>query len=361
MRVLLSGYYGFGNVGDEALLDTIVARFRARLPNVEIDVLSAQPELTAQRLGVEATPRWDVGGVRAAIRRADVVLSGGGGLLQNATSQKSLLYYTGILHDAIRAGVKTMIFAQSVGPLDTFGRILVRTTCKGVRRATVRDERSRELLQSLLPHVCVERTADPVFLYEPAADAELLERDGLGAQSGPIAVVSVRPCSGFDAGIATIARAVDRLSSAHGLRVAFVPLGGPPDAEAATKIIRKCDSAPLLLPETSVAHTAAIIRRASVVIGMRLHALIFAARWGVPFLAIPYDPKVSALCADLAYPLEPLWTPGQPAPAPEAADAAVDRLIAQRERIAAYLPERAEAMRTLAERNFEIAQELLAE
>ena len=81
MRAVISGYYGFGNLGDEALLDIIVARLRARFPSLELDVLSATPIQTAERLGVTATPRWDSGAVRAAIDRSDVVISGGGGML----------------------------------------------------------------------------------------------------------------------------------------------------------------------------------------------------------------------------------------------------------------------------------------
>ncbi len=150
--MLVSGYYGFGNLGDEALLEVIVQRLRATFAPARIEVLSATPQRTAAAYGVEATSRWDWRAVRAAIARADVVLSGGGGLLQNATSFRSLLYYAAILREAARAGRKTMIFAQSIGPLDRLGRLTVRRFCRGVQRATVRDERSRTLLSDLLPH-----------------------------------------------------------------------------------------------------------------------------------------------------------------------------------------------------------------
>ena len=101
MRVLLSGYYGFGNLGDEALLEVIVERScAARFPAASVRGALGDASATAARFGVDATPRWDWRAVRAAIARADVVLSGGGGLLQNATSLRSLLYYAGILREA---------------------------------------------------------------------------------------------------------------------------------------------------------------------------------------------------------------------------------------------------------------------
>ena len=357
MRVLLSGYYGFGNLGDEALLEVIVTQLRARFPSMQLDVLSATPDATAKEYGVDATPRWSMRSVREAIGRADVVLSGGGGLLQTATSARSIVYYAGILREAIRQRRKSMIFAQSIGPLDLLGRIVVRSFCRGLDCATVRDARSLRLLQSLLPQTPIERTADPVFLYDLPVEEIDLSTEGLG--DDPYAVVSVRKVTTLRDGQHAIARAVDRLALTHGVRVAFLPMGGAVDAEVSTTIIRLCKSAPMLLPECSLARAAAILRGARVVIGMRLHALILAARFAVPFLAIPYDPKITALCDDLGYPLEPLWTPGRLAPSDPAIDALVDRLMSQRDELSAELRDKVEEIRAAAARNFDVLGELL--
>jgi polysaccharide pyruvyl transferase CsaB len=358
-HVLISGYYGFGNLGDEALLEVIVGRVRRRFPSASIEVLSATPQRTAASYHVETTQRWDRHAVRAAIARADVVLSGGGGLLQNRTSLRSLLYYTAILREAIRTGRKAMIFAQSIGPLDYWGRFVVRRSCRGLDRATVRDTRSMRLLESLLPETPVERTADPVFLYDQPLARDDLVTDGLGPESGAYAVVSVRKVAAFRDGTQVLARAVDRLAERHNVRAAFLPLGGAPDAAVSTDVIRACTSAPVLLPECTLEKAATILSGARVVIGMRLHALVLAARYAVPFLAIPYDPKVTALCDDLGYPLEPLWVPGEQRPANHVTDALVDRLVAQRDALAAQLARRVGAVQTAAERNFDVLGELL--
>jgi polysaccharide pyruvyl transferase CsaB len=357
-RVLLSGYYGFGNLGDEALLEVVLQRLRARFPSVRLEVLSATPQVTAAQHRIETAPRWDWREVRAAIARADVVVSGGGGLLQNATSTRSLLYYAGILREAIRRRRKTMLFAQSVGPLDYWGKLVVRRFCKGLDRATVRDERSQRLLHELLPSTPVEQTADPVFLYEGAEEAIDLSGEGLGPESGPYAVVSVRKAAALRDAPSVVARIADGLAVRHGIRVAFLPLGGAADAAASTDVIRRCKSNPVLLPECTLRTAASIIRRARVAVGMRLHSLILAARYGVPFLAIAYDPKVSSLCDDLGYPLAPLYGDGK-RPIDETIDELAERLVRDRDALSAYLTQRRPALETAAERNFDVLGELL--
>lgn len=358
-RFLVSGYYGFGNLGDEALLQIIVGELRRRWPGCGIDVLSADPAATARAYGVEATPRMDLSRVRGAIERADVVLSGGGGLLQNVTSLRSLLYYAGVIRSAVKAGKATMIFAQSVGPLDFWGRTIVRSFCKGVAAATVRDSRSRSLLAKLVPGVAIEQTADPVFLFEPGGEPLDLAAEGLADAAVPLAVISVRKWQASDATARALATAADRLAGKHGARVAFLPLGGPPDAEAATTVIRRCASTPVLLPDYPLGQAAQVIARASLVIGMRLHALIIAARLGVPFVAVPYDPKVAALCADLRYPLEPLFVPGETPPGPEEIERRIDAAWARRDELAAHLRAMRPEIERLAERNFDVLNELV--
>lgn len=360
MQVLISGYYGFGNLGDEALLEVIVERLRRDYPSTSIEVLSATPQRTAETYRVDATPRWDWRAVRTAVGRADIVLSGGGGLLQSETSLRSLVYYAAILREAIRTGRKAMIFAQSIGPLDFWGRWVVRGFCKGVDRATVRDEQSLRLLERLLPNAPIERTADPVFLYEGREARDDLAADGLGPESGAYAVISVRKAAAFREGIPVFARAVDRLAQRHNVRAAFLPLGGAADAALSTDVIRVCSSAPVLLPECTLKKAAAIFQGARIVIGMRLHALVLAARFAVPFLAVPYDPKVSALCEDLEYPLQPLWIPGKPRPSDDAIDELVDRVVSERDALSGKLKQRLPIVQAAARRNFEVLGELLS-
>ncbi len=356
MRFLISGYYGFGNLGDEALLAIIASELKSRYPLATIDALSSDPEKTKHDLAIEATPRWDQNAIRDAIGRADIVLSGGGGLLQNATSLKSLLYYANIIRVAIRAGKRTMIFGQSIGPLDFWGKQTVRECCKNLSAATARDGRSRDLLASLVG-IEVERTADPVLLYRPPEDAPRMDRVGLGRESEPLVVVCARKTSHASDAIGVLAATIDRLATKHGARVALVPFDGVPDADFATTVIKKCESQPNLVELNGLDEVAAAIASARLVVGVRFHALVLALRFGVPFLHIAYDPKVSGFVEDLRYPLEALWAPGQ-RPSPARIEALVDRAWTERDAIAhvvssAYLEQRA-----LAEKNFSVLDHL---
>ena len=357
MRFLISGYYGFGNLGDEALLAIIAAQLKTRYPMATIDALSSDPAKTAHDLNIETTPRWDQGAVREAIAKADVVLSGGGGLLQNATSLKSLLYYAGIVRTAIRANKKTMVFAQSVGPLDFWGKQTVRECCKGLAAATARDGRSRDLLASLVP-VDVVRTADPVLLYEAPEREANIARAGLGSGSEPLVVVCGRKTSHASDGVNVLAATIDRLAMRHGARIALVPFDGVPDADYATTVIKKCESKPSLVELNGLDEVAAAIASARLVVGVRFHALVLALRFGVPFLHIAYDPKINGFVDDMRYPLEALWVPGQ-RPSQARIDELVDRVWTQRDALAQSVASAYVEQRALALENFTVLERMI--
>jgi polysaccharide pyruvyl transferase WcaK-like protein len=252
-----------------------------------------------------------------------------------------------------------MIFAQSIGPLNRWGRFVVRTCCRGLDAATVRDERSRRLLGSLLPGVRVERTADPAFLFDPPAEPLDLRAEGLDGPT-PLVVFAIRRWQGQDASTGLLAAAADRLADRHGAQVAFLTLGGPSDAEAATMVIRRAKSTPVLLPSYSLGQAAQVIGRAALVVGMRLHALIVAARAGVPFTAVPYDPKVSSLLEDLRYPLPPLFVPGARDKRTDGVVARIDDAWARRDELAAHLRTVMPEIERLAERNFEVLDDIVS-
>ena len=92
-KILISGYYGFANAGDEAMLTAIIESLRQVEKNVELTVLSGNPEDTAAKHQVCSVYRFNPLGIIRAMKDSELIISGGGSLLQDVTSKRSLLYY----------------------------------------------------------------------------------------------------------------------------------------------------------------------------------------------------------------------------------------------------------------------------
>jgi polysaccharide pyruvyl transferase CsaB len=168
MKIVISGYYGFGNAGDEAILTALIRRLRERLPEAEIVVLSAAPTETAGRFGVRAIDRWNLLQIRRELRSADALLSGGGGLIQDETSRRSPYYYLGLIALA-RRHCPVYAVGQGIGPLHSqiayrwAGRVL-----RHVDFSLVRDEPSARLLRHWgLPADRIVCAGDLAWLLRP--------------------------------------------------------------------------------------------------------------------------------------------------------------------------------------------------
>ena len=282
MRILVSGYYGYGNLGDEALLAGLVADLSRR--GHSVCVLSGDPAATRALHGVDAAHRYR--GLPGALLRSDVVVSGGGGLLQDVTSRRSLRYYLGVIGLARRLGRRVLVYGQSIGPLTEAGRVRVARTLRGVPTA-VRDEPSMALLRELA--IPAERVADAALLMtRPAAPSP---REG-----APVVLV---PRAGHDDLNDALAAAGRRLIDA-GQPVALLPLHEREDGRALERLGHSLDAPRLTAadPTQALAHIAA----ARYVLSVRLHGLILAAVAGVGFAGLVYDPKVDGFLADAGAP-----------------------------------------------------------
>jgi polysaccharide pyruvyl transferase CsaB len=323
--ILIAGYYGFGNAGDEAILAAMLGELRALRPGVELAVASGDPAATAARHGVRAVPRDDLAAVIAAIRESDLVILGGGGLFQDywrvspeallTVRQGGLLTYLSFPVLAALLGRPAMLYAVGVGPLDTAeGREQARVAFELSRRATVRDPGSLALLAELGSPVPaggpVELAADPAFLLPPLAGAELdALLAGLGAGLEEITPgerltgVALRPWGfGVEPGVweAEVARALDlHLAETPG-RLLFLPFQPAEDLGVARGV-----AARLARPERALVverplvpeELAGLLGRCERVLAMRFHAALFALAAGVPTVGLAYDPKVAALLA----------------------------------------------------------------
>jgi len=163
VKIVMSGYYGFDNVGDEAILFSIIQALREADPTIGITVLSNQPEKTASTYGVEAVNRWDLKQINNVLKQCDGLISGGGSLLQDATGLKSIPYYAGIMKIAQWFKKPVFVYAQGMGPINKgLSRKIVKHVLKKTR-ITVRDQASKSLLQEIGLKNDIEIVPDPVL------------------------------------------------------------------------------------------------------------------------------------------------------------------------------------------------------
>lgn len=357
MRIALSGYYGFGNAGDEAVLSASVSEIRRRMPGAEIVVLSADPDATSQTHGVSAEPRWPVGAMRRMIASADLLLSGGGSLLQDETSLRSLGYYALAMELALRADVPYAILAQGLGPLNSwFGRRIAASYLRRAELVTLRDEASGELARELgVEPARVVVGADPVFLLEPMRDSEaraILAEGGVEADEKLVGLV-VREWRGAHEALPPLARVARMATEEWGARAMIIPFQIPEDCEIAHELASLAPEAALFEQQLHPRALMAVIGQLSMLVAMRLHALIFAAAQCVPAVALSYDPKVQALCEAA----EVCWTPlRQSERAPELAR----EVWETRDRRSESRRQRARMMRERASAVFDAIAELCA-
>ena len=171
VNILISGYYGFDNIGDESILRTLVSSLREHIPDCSLTVLSHNPASTREKYGVEAVDRMSPVAILRAVKKCDMLISGGGSLLQDVTSLRSLFYYLFIILMGKMAGKKVMLYSHGIGPIrNTLARKLTRIVCSKANLITVRDADSQtELLKMGLSGRNIIVTADSVLAL-PVAD-----------------------------------------------------------------------------------------------------------------------------------------------------------------------------------------------
>lgn len=351
MQIVLSGYYGFDNVGDEAILLSIITALRKQQPDVSIIVLSNNPASTAKTYNVEAVNRWKMKEVSQAIKSADGLISGGGSLMQDSTGMKSIPYYAGIIRIAKWHKKPVFVYAQGMGPINhPLNKWIVKSTFNKVDGITVRDEDSRQLLETIGVTKKVSIVPDPVIgLDHSSFTSEWLEKLGFGAGDGLSRAGSIDGAGVADAevpGAGSVDRAgtnemgmtgaTSELESSHatnkpyiavsvrdwpstvdfkkkiadsltllaqnGQHIVLVPMHGEHDEKTSYEIIslmgenaRNASGSIVVSPgDMALEEKIAVIGQSKLLIGMRLHSLIFAATYHTPFIAISYDPKIDA-------------------------------------------------------------------
>jgi len=314
-RVGISGAYGGMNLGDEAILQSIITQLRASLP-VEITVFSRNAEDTKKRHNVEKViqvrdlTRVEV---RPEIQRLDLFILGGGGILFDTEAEIFLRE----LEVAREEGVPNMVYAVGVGPLSNEStRKRIKNVLSNVDVITVREREAKKTLEEIGVNREIIVTADPAFLLEPEPlPKDISEQEpvckkpmliGLSVREPGPAAPNLDPAFYHS----LIANAADFVISRLDASVVFVPMERQVlDVQNSHAVISKMlrpQCAWVLKGEYTPGQLLSYMGRFDFVIGMRLHFLIFAALQGVPFVALPYASKVSGLLEELKTPMPPI-------------------------------------------------------
>ena len=359
-HVLMSGYYGFANAGDDAILDSIHQSIGEMSGDVAITVLSNDPELTRKQYGLNAIPRFHAWKVFSALRRCDVLLSGGGSLLQDTTSTRSIFYYLAVMHTARLMGKPVMLYANGIGPVRKEGnRRKTRSAVEKASIVTLRDHGSQQELREMgVKRTDLRVTADPVFRLPPAPAEraeELLKRCGL-PEGTAFAVVSVRSWPNTEGFSRQLAEVCDDIRRKYGMELLFMMMQPSRDREATERVRRAMKEPSYLLDcPCTPRDLMGILGKAKLCLAMRLHTLIFAARMAVPTIGLVYDPKVENYLQELEQPsaghVERFDT--------AAAIRVTDEMMARYDEVLEKLKEKSEALTRAAGENERLLLELL--
>lgn len=289
-KILISGYYGFDNFGDEAILGVLINHLRGN----DITVLSSNPEKTGKTHNVNSLNSFNLKLIMERLPNFDVLISGGGSLLQNVTSNKSLFYYCGLINIMASLKKNVVIFAQGIGPVKGFwGKLIVKSALKKCKYISVRDEKSQELLKSW--GIESNLVCDPIFdLNVPSAK----KTRKVGIQLRKFASLTDEL---FDEIVKQVAlKFSDR-------EIELICFQDSEDEGISKVFLNKLRAKNPTIKANVVKNLTnnEIVERVSeydYLIGMRFHACLLGLKYGIKTLAISYDPKVETLAKNANIP-----------------------------------------------------------
>ncbi len=293
-RFVLSGYFGFKNFGDEAILSVLINKLRQN--KGFINIISSNPEYTrSQYKHIRAIKTFDFYNIFCTIMKSDILISGGGSLLQDVTSLKSLGYYLTIIFIALFFRKKVIIFAQGIGPINSkIGRFLTKLLLKHCAYISVRDKRSCELLQKW--GIKSDLVCDPIFSMQIPQ-----------TEKTKTLAVQLRDCKGMNMDF--LDRLADSISkNFNNYAVEIYSFQDSIDFSICEQFKKNLE---MLNPEIKITLYSNLtnsqiienISKAQYLVSMRFHAIIIGLLSNTKTMGINYDIKVEKLAKDFVIPL----------------------------------------------------------
>lgn len=286
-NILLAGYYGFGNLGDEAILEMVLKQLLEITDRDNITVLSGNKEETSNKYNINTIDRYNVLSIIKRLKTSNAIVFGGGSLLQDVTSKRSIYYYLFLIKLAKLMGNKVIMLSQGIGPiLNEKSKKITSNTLNKVDFITVRDKQSKEFLEVIgVDKNKISLSADPVINFRSDEKQEIKYEDKKKV------CFSLRNWKNANVS-GKISIVVERLTD-NNIECYFIPFYYNEDLELVNEIENNIGEVATYYKERLSTNEAYdIIKNMSLLVGVRLHSLIFAASADVPFVAVSYDHKV---------------------------------------------------------------------
>ena len=311
-NILISGYYGFGNAGDDSIAASLIRNIRLADPAAKITIFCKNPKRNEKKYAVRAVGRFNLPGILREMRHAKLLISGGGNLLQNTTSSRSLYYYTTVIRLAKRRGLKVFICSNGVGPV--FGKKHERAVVRTLEAAdaiTFREPQSIEYVRELgFDASKIGLSADPALTLE-AAPAERIDYILRDAPAGKLFAVSLRSFSGLHSkevsGVdeteftVQMAAEIDKIAAATGARPLYLIMQSSRDRALSEAVNARATTKGIVLSGLTASEILGVLSRCSLVIAMRLHLLIYGAAAARPLVGLTYDGKIDSMLSYMGY------------------------------------------------------------
>ncbi len=288
-RFFIIGYYGSSNLGDELLLSCTKNLILKGVPDAELMALTYNVKGTESIQGIKGVSRNHYREILKAIRKSDVIVGGGGSMLQNVTSNRSLMYYLTLILISKCFGKKILLLGNGIGPIQgSFWKWLTAGFLKRIDHVVVRDEEAYQTLIQMGVKENVKLGSDLVFTYETLSKQERNPKQ---------VALNVRPWKNEEAFLKVFEAFVLELLE-QGYKVIFVPFQKGFDDKILHVLKERINRDEIeILPCEPAENIISCIASSKVFIGMRLHSLILSTLVETPFIGVSYDPKVNAFAS----------------------------------------------------------------
>ncbi len=346
--LMISGYYGTHNFGDDVTLKSIINNVSKQFPVKKVAVLNHYAANDPSDPRIVYLHRFNLLKILPLMKKTKLFVLGGGSLLQDVTSNRSIFYYLFMLSHAQKFGCKTMIYANGIGPI--VKKVHQKWTLKALEKAnriTIRDNISHQYLTDLgLRNQNIQLTADETYNYDISEKFALPEIALPHDQK--IFLVNLRTYNSFSKDISTdIAEAVNQIATKYEMFPVLMPVQFSQDYPLLKKVSEKLSVEHHIFDQKlTKEQIIALIDRCDCILTERLHPIIFAARMQKPFVSIVYDPKVIATAQKF----------GMQEYALDLTEINAQRLCSKMEQLLQHQNEISAALAPIAEQQHQIAQ-----